>query len=61
MRAGPRLSSEAQHIDTFVSFIQRCASHHRIKSLSRWDEAKLELNAYILFYMSINAIDGREI
>lgn len=29
MLAGPRLRSEAQHIDTFISFIQHGASHQR--------------------------------
>lgn len=32
MRAGPRLSSQARRIDTFVFFIQHGASHHRITS-----------------------------
>lgn len=42
MLAGPRLRSEAQHIDTLVSFIQHGASRRRIKSLFclRWSEAE---------------------
>lgn len=31
MLAGPRLRSEARHIDTFISFVQRGASHQWLR------------------------------
>lgn len=42
MRGGPRLSSEAQCIDTFVSFIQHGASTHRLKFLFRLKSSRTE-------------------
>ena len=57
MRAGPRRRSEAQHIDTFVSFIQRGASRHRIKSLSRLRRSGTETVStffYIFFFPNLH-------
>lgn len=45
MLAGPQLRSEAQHIDTFISFIQHGASHQRREKKRAPFLAELEQNS----------------